>query len=417
MPDYKKKKVKHVGRSRGKSAVSVDIPMQSGNKRRPQTSDSGIKVIKGNRLERQRRFRIAAVAAAVVLTAVVVLSILLPVGLLENISNIVSTAGIGEYPYELYGTEILNTISRGSYYYVLTDTNIVASANNGKIIYTHPHGFSKPVLSVSETRALLYDQGGKDVDVYSLSKQVNSVTVDGTVITAAISRSGYFAVAYESDTYASTVDVFNKNGKKVYTWNSARNLVTGITLAPSGKKIAVSTIGVTAGKYTSDVLVLGYDSADPLFTKEYPDDTVLNIENVSSNGFSVLTSNKYSFISWRKYLVSDTDNELEPAMYRKVTSGAVVVYNRSGDRGDNRIVILSKKGEKVSEIDFDGIISDITYAHGHIYCISDTSVYMLDKEGNVMRTADCGYGGTRLAVTGTYSVAVVYSGKVERVEL
>ncbi len=417
MPDYKKKKVKHVGRSRGKSAVSVDIPMQSGNKRRPQTSDSGIKVIKGNRLERQRRFRIATVAAAVVLTAVVVLSILLPVGLLENISNIVSTAGIGEYPYELYGTEILNTVSRGSYYYVLTDTNIVASANNGKIIYTHPHGFSKPVLSVSETRALLYDQGGTDVDVYSLSKQVNSVTVDGTVITAAISRSGYFAVAYESDTYASTVDVFNKNGKKVYTWNSARNLVTGITLAPSGKKIAVSTIGVTAGKYTSDVLVLGYDSADPLFTKEYPDDTVLNIENVSSNGFSVLTSNKYSFISWRKYLVSDTDNELEPAMYRKVTSGAVVVYNRSGDRGDNRIVILSKKGEKVSEIDFDGIISDITYAHGHIYCISDTSIYMLDKEGNVMRTADCGYGGTRLAVTGTYSVAVVYSGKVERVEL
>ena len=42
---------------------------------------------------------------------------------------------------------------------------------------------------------------------------------------------------------------------------------------------------------------------------------------------------------------------------------------------------------------------------------------MLDKEGNIMRTAECEYGGNRIAVTGTYSVAVVYSGKVQRVDL
>lgn len=417
MPDYKKKKVRRVGRSSGKARVSHDIPMQSADKRRKPSSESGIKVVKGNKLERRRRFKILVASAAFVATVIVVMSFILPVGLVENISNVMATIGVGEYPYEIYGSEILNTVSRGNYYYILTDTNIVASTNSGKNIYVHPHGFSKPVLSASQTRALIYDQGGTDVNVFNLSKQVNSAQVDGTVITACIARSGHFAVAYEADTYASTVDVFDKRGRKIFTWNSARDLVTGITLSPSGKKLAVATIGVSAGKYTSSVLVFGYDSADPLFSKEYPDDNILNLESVSSRGFSVLTSNKYSFVSWRKYTVTDTDNELEPAMYRNVSSGALVVYNRSGDRGDNRIIVLSKKGEKISEVDFDGIISDITYAHGHIYCISDTNVYMLDKEGNIMRTAECEYGGNRIAVTGTYSVAVVYSGKVQRVDL
>lgn len=417
MPDYKKKKVRRVGRSKGKSTLPRDIPMQSGDVRRKAAGESGIKVVKGNKLERRRKFRIAAVAAVLIAAALIALSVILPVGLMENITNLVAVAGVGDYPYEIYGSEILNTMSRGNYYYVLTDTNIIARANSGKNIFTHPHGFSNPALAVSETRVLVYGQGGADVNVYNLSKQVNAVTVDGTVITADVARSGHFAVAYEADTYASKVDVFDKNGKKVFTWNSARELVTAVTLAPSGKKLAVSTLNVNAGKYTSSVRVFGYDSANPVFTKEFPDDTVLSLESVSTYGFSVLTSGKHSFVSWRDYTVKDTDNELQPAMYRSATAGSVIVYNRSGDRSDNRIVILSKKGEKVSSVDFDGIISDITYAHGHIYCISDTNIYMLDKQGNIMRSAECDYGGNRIAVTGTYSVAVVYSGKVRRIEL
>ena len=416
MADYKKKKVKHISTARKKSATHDNIPMQS-TKSRNGSSERGIKVVKGNKIERRRRFRIALGGLAAILAALVVMSFVLPVGIFESLSNMVSTAGIGGYPYEIYGSEIINTVSRQSYYYILTDTNIIARANNGKEIYTQPHGFSRPTIAVSETRALVYEQGGESVDVFSLSKRVNSVKVDGTVITAAISRSGYFAVAYEADTYASSVDVFDKNGKKVYTFNSARDLVTGVTLSPSGKKLAVATLGVVAGKHTAGVSVYGYDSADPLFKKEYNEDLILNIENVSSRGFSVLTNEKYCFVSWRKFETVSRDNELEPAMYRRVPTGALIVYNRSGDRGDNKILILSKKGEKVSEFDFGGIISDITYAHGHIYCISDTTVYMLDKNGMVMRTADCGYGAVRLAVTGTYSVAAVYSGRVERVQL
>ncbi len=413
MADYKKKRVHHKS-SRRAVQHSADIPMSSTATRR---KSGGIKVVKGKKLERQRRFRIVATASAVLVAAVIVLSILLPVGLIENITNLTALGGMGSYPYEIYGTQILNTVSRGNYYYVLTDTNLVASTNGGNIIYTRAHGFSKPVISVSETRALIFDQGGTDVNVYNLSKQVCDVTLDGAVITASVSRSGAFAVAYESDSYAASVAVFDKRGQKLYEWNSAKELVNCVELSPSGKRLAVSTIGVSGGKYTARVMVFTYDSADPVFTKEFSDDTVLALDSLSSRGFSVVTAREYSFVSWKKNEATDIQSELEPAMYRSSKGGALIVYNRSGDRGDNKIVLLSKRGKKVSEISFSGIISDIALAHGHIYCISDTGVYMLDKEGQLMRKAECGYGTTHLAVTGTYSVAAVSSGEVESVEL
>ncbi len=416
MPDYRKKKVRHFG-AKGKRQQNNDIPMKSAEKKIAPSRQNEMKVIKGKKLENRRRFRVVLASALVLSVVMVVLSFFLPVGLGENISNILSLAGSGKYPYEIYGAEILDTASRGNYYYVLTDTNIIASSNNGHVIYNDPHGFSSPSLVTSETRALLFDQGGTNLTVSSLKEEKNTITVDGSIITAAICRSGAFAVAFESDNYSATVSVYDKKGNRLYEWNSAKDIINNVALSPSGKELVVSTLGVEDGQYESNVYVFEYDSADPVSSKRFSDDVVLAIDSSYRKGFALLTNSNYQFINWSDYKASVMDNELEPAMYRKGRGASLVVYNRSGDRGDNSILVLSKKGEKISEIDFDGIISDIAFAHGHIYCISDTNVYMLDKQGKVLRKATCSYGSTRLAVTGTYSVATITSGEVESIKL
>lgn len=415
MPDYKKKKVGKIKHRHYKG--EKDIPMKGSGKGKEEVSGTSVRVVKGKKLENRRKLRIFAATAAVLAVTIAVLSFVLPVGLLENITNITAVMGVGKYPYELYGTEVLNTVSRGNYYYVLTDTSLIASSNNGKIIYNHSHGFSRPVLSVSETRALIFDQGGSVVDVYNLKEEICSVKIDGTIITAYICRSGSFAVAYENDEYTASVAVFNKNGKRIYLWNSAKELINNVALAPSGKKLAVSTLSAETGRYVSTVSVLGFDSADPLYKKKLDDDTVLKLDGAFSRGFSVLSGKHYSFIGWSDFKEKEISSDFEPAMYRHSKGNAVLVHNRAGDRSDNRITVISKKGEKISEFDFDGIISDITYAHGHIYCISDTKVYMLDKDGKLMRSGECGYGFVRLAVTGTYSLAVMSGSETKSIEL
>ena len=60
--------------------------------------------------------------------------------------------------------------------------------------------------------------------------------------------------------------------------------------------------------------------------------------------------------------------------------------------------MTNKSGKKKFEIKFNGIITDIAFKNNHIYLISDTKAYILDSKGEIVRTADCGFGAVRLVV-------------------
>ena len=81
------------------------------------------------------------------------------------------------------------------------------------------------------------------------------------------------------------------------------------------------------------------------------------------------------------------------------------------------MVLFTKKGQVKSEFEFKGIISDIQVFGGHIYCISDTAVYLLSDSGGVLRKSECGFGAVRLAVLGSNTAAVITDNKIEIIKL
>ena len=104
-------------------------------------------------------------------------------------------------------------------------------------------------------------------------------------------------------------------------------------------------------------------------------------------------------------------------MFRSASGGSVAVFNRSSDKTDNRIAVFNSKGKLKSEFEFKGIISDVEIRGGHIYCISDTYVYLLSENGEVLRKAECGFGAVRISVTGTNSAAVITDNQVNIIQL
>ena len=143
MPDYKKKRIGFKGKKNNKRVKpQSDIQMNSGNN--SDSSKSKIKVVKGNKIARIRRLKIAGLVALTLTVAIVILSFTLPIGIGENLSNLFAFMGGGEYPREIYGAKTLNAVSKGSYYYVLTDTNLCAFSNSGKEIYTNSQDIQIP---------------------------------------------------------------------------------------------------------------------------------------------------------------------------------------------------------------------------------------------------------------------------------
>ncbi len=427
MPDYKRKKVSNkrvskknshskseFSKAKKESNTSFDIDMSNSlNKSKKQNS---IKVVKGKKLEKQRKFKFALAVFLIVLAAYLVLTFTLPVSVHENLSNFIATVGAGDYPLEIYGTDVIDTHSKGTYYYVLTNTNLSAFSNSGKEIYTHSHGFEKAVLKSSATRALVFSQGGTTARIYNLSEQIEEYKADKPIINADIARNGSYAVATYSDSYATEVSVFDKNSKLLFKCNSAKDTVNALTLSPDGKFLVIATFNADDGNLNSKISVYDIDSNSntPAAAFEINDNVVYQLSCLKK-GFTVATSDNVLYFDWKTFSKKEFDTDFQLDMFRSNSDGAVAVYNLESNKNDNIITAFSSNGEKLSTFKFNGIISDIRFVNGHIYCMSEAKIYLYDKEGTLLSTEDCDFDAVKMAVTGSQSVVVISDSKINKI--
>ena len=429
MPDYRRKKVSNkLGRKRENRKNDVrtkkeknknnyyydDIEMYNPSKESKKQQD--IKVVKGKKLERRRKFKILLAAVLILFSAYLILNFTLPISLGENINNLTATFGTGDYPIELYGTDVIDSQSKGLYYYVLTDTNLSAFSNSGKEIYTYSHGYEKPILKTSTTRALIFSQGGNNLEIYNLSKRITEYKADKEIITADISRNGSYAVATYSDTYATEVKVFDKNNKQLFKWNSAKDTVNALTLSPDGKYLVVSTYNANDGNLNSKISVFDIknNSATPKFSFDVNNNIVYLLSSFNK-GFTAATGDSVFYIDWKSFSKTDYTTELQLDKFRASDDGIVAVFNLGSNKNDNIITAISSKGEKYSSFKFDGIISDIKFQNGHIYCMSEAKVFLYDKGGTLLSMEDCGFDSVKLAVTGSQSIAVISDSQINKI--
>jgi len=426
MPDYKKKKHNRLLSSPGKPKKNKrvkedfdeDIKMTpSPARKKPSPQQSGMKVVKGKKLEQKRKFKVFSITVVIVLVVVMVLQLILPAGIIETVSNSLSLLGSGSYPIELESTETINAVSYGSYYYVLTNSYINAYNSSGKELFSHAHGFEKPIIKTSSSRAIVFNQGGNSALIFNQSGLKETITTEKEIITAAISDSGAYAFSTLSDKYTSAVTVYSKRNKVLYEWFSAENTINNVAIAPNGKKIAVSGFNSSIGKYKSIVSVLNYKSATPEYTENFEGSLIYNIDTSAQRGFTIVSANKILFVKWSNLKKQEYANDYNLSHYKAGKNGSVAVFNRESDKTDNKIEVYTKSGERKAEFSYKGIISDIQVFGNHIYCMSETDIYLLSDSGEVLRTASCGFGAVRMVVTGTNNVAVITDNEIEKIKL
>lgn len=414
MSEYKRKKV-HTSRRRSK-AVQIQKPESEKNRRikRDITQDSSIRVVKGKKGEKRIKIYTALATVTVIALLIVLMSVILPVGLVESTKDFVLSLGSGSFPAELSGAQTVDCATKSNYYYVLTDTSIMAFSNGGKKIFSSVHGFSSPVIVTSETRALVYDQGKTTAIIYNLSGVVDTINSKNEIICADIAKNGQYALATKSDSYASSVSVYSRKGKNLYSIKLAKDIVNNVDISNSGKKIAVSTVNAESGKLVSGVSVYAFDSADPAFKYDLGQDIAFDIEN-TGRGFYVTTHNKLRFINWSKYTVNEYDLNGEVSSVRYSSSGVLAVHNKTNDKSDNDITLLSNSGKKISEFEVKSILADIRFSRGRVYSIGDNRVNIYDKHGELLRSDECDFGGVKLSVTGSNEVCVISDNEIQKI--
>lgn len=410
MANYKRNKFKKTSKNKvNRTTVNNNITMiNKKNDNDNIITEEKVKVVRGSKYRKKRLNKIFLIFASTILLCCIILSFVLPVSLYENIVNWSAILGSGNYPIGISGSTVINSISNEGYYYLLSDTNISAYSNGGKIIFDELHGFANPVISVSETRAIVYDQGGKNVFVFNLGGLIDKIETKSEILTASVSRNGFIAISTHSNEYTSAVTVYNKNMKQIYTWNSAKQFITNVLIDSSGKKLAVTTMGVNAGQYDNKFLILDIntDSADPIHKLELGASLPLALEN-TGKGISLVCNDKYKFVSWSDFSSSDMVVSGKINKFKNTKNGAVFTYSLANNQNDNMIVLISKTGEKTCEFNVKSNIIDIQYSSGRIYLINDSTVSIYDKSGALLKTGSCSYGIKKFAVISSDSIAAI----------
>lgn len=424
MPDYKKKNVKRSGRAKAKVEQVKDIPMRSKPVRQRKTKENeaaekpgDLRVVKGNKLRNRRRAQVILLVAVTVAAVILILQLSFPTGIIDQAKVIGAAIGAQSFPVSMSGSNTLNCEERGSLFYTLSDTSLESYNNGGKNIIKSQHGLSNPVLRASATRALLFDQGGVSFKIYGPKELIFDETTENSIISVNIARCGAYAIATRAKDYASTVTVYSKKGEKVYQWNSSVEIVSDVALSPDGKKLAVAVFGSNNGEYISKVYVLTFDSATPVHTSEYSGEFIYSLQTNVNKGFYVVYGGGTDYISWRKYTVKKFTTENDVRLYRGNSRHSLVVTTRSSDKKDNTLTLFNKKGESVSEIKWQQSITDATLVGNHILILSDTSIYMLDKNGKTVRRGEAGFGGVRVIGVNLEKSLVITDNLISKVDL
>ena len=423
MPNYKKKKVgKFLSpepKPRTKKAKNKkeyeDIKMSSSAKKGYRKNEN-LKVVEGRRQSRKKKIKAISSFIVVILIVGLFLQILFPAGVGEWIKIKTAVMGTGRFPITLKSTETVNTVAKDSYYYVLGNTHISAFSNSGKELFSFEHGFENPVLKTSASRSLVYDQGGTNLYILNIKGESFPLVTERPILTAAVSDKGNFAVATTSKKYTSEVLVYDKEGKTIYEWYSAKDIVNAVALSSNGKKLAVGTLNIENSKFISKLSVLDFKSATPKYTETFEDTKIRRIDSSFSATFAVVTDKKIKTYRWANFKSKVAENNYDVMFFDSFKNGYIAVFARENDKTDNRVVVLNKRGKIKFQFTISGTISDIAVQGHHIYCMSETEISIIDDEGKTVKKTSCGFGGKNICVLSSDSVAVITDNQIQKIK-
>ena len=97
----------------------------------------------------------------------------------------------GKFPIKVEGGLGYQLMSIDNCIAVLDDSQFHIYSSDGKVMNERQHTYANPLLCVSGSKALIYDEGGRDFSLESKYKTIYEKTADDIIYIAKLSSSDY----------------------------------------------------------------------------------------------------------------------------------------------------------------------------------------------------------------------------------
>ena len=315
-------------------------------------------------------------------------------GITNFFQDIVVGMGKGSgYPLDFAGDQVRGTYEVGKNLAVLTDSNLYFFNETGKEIRNIQHKYSNPVVRVNGRRVLIYDRGGKNLRVESLSRTQSRKELEYPIYAGAISPKGEVAVATSAQRRLAEMSVYdNMLGEPAkYKFKSAENYITDLEFSYNGKEIAVAAVNVSDGELLSSMQTFKLNKEESIGAKELAGDLIHSI-TATRNGFCVVTDA-------RTLLLSPACEQLQEYShsYRALASfdnnrhGYTALFfgdYREGKNGE--LVLLGADGLELWSKEVSVNSEQLCVSDSRVSMIADGTLQSYDLAGKLAGSASLG---------------------------
>lgn len=298
-----------------------------------------------------------------------------------------STMASGEgFPCEIEGEKI--SVEN----FKMSNNNIIALSDNslsiincfGKVVRKEKHNFSNPCLKSGDMRNIIYDRGGKNFKIESLSQNLYSGKCEKNIIACAVSDSGTFAIVHQSASHLAETRIYNKKGKEKYSFSFSENYISDITLNSIGTEAAVCGMAAENGNISSSVYILDFNSSEPKFQFELKDNALTRVEYLSDGNVLAIGDKYMSFINLKSKNITNYSygNKILKFCDFNKNEGICCCFSSSiNESGNDEIIMVGITGKEVFKIQTTETLSGISHRGSKTAVITPHKIILYNFSG------------------------------------
>lgn len=331
------------------------------------------------------------------------------------------SAGKG-FPCEIEGEKISN-----ENFDVFND-NIVALSDNslnlinksGNIFRNEKHNFSNPCLKHNGIRSIIYDRGGKNFKIESLSQNLYSGKCEKNIIACATSDSGVYAIAHRSVSHLGEIAVYNKKGKEKYRFSFSEYYISDISLNSSGNEAAVCGLATNNGNINSCVYILDFKSDKPKRKFNLENNIVTRIEYIS-NGNVLAIGDKYmSFINLKSGNVKNYsyENKILKFYDFNKNEGICCCFATSvNEFANDEIVMINNDGKELFKTKTSESFYGISHRNSKTVALTSNKIMVYNFAGTFEGYVDVKNQIKKIILLPNSHAYILRAGKIDKIKL
>lgn len=295
------------------------------------------------------------------------------------------------FPIVVNTDSTINTAAIGDNILILTTENFSVYSKSGKLVYTQPHSFTSPAISVNGDKAVVFDRGYKSYMLINEKKVVYTSEASNPIICAEYGDNGNYALGTYSEDSTSKLTVYSATNKLKFQWNCAYEHIVSIALAPNGKFAGVAVMGAENGEIFTCVKYFGFDYQEALnsqtiygasaFDLKFTEVNTLTL--FSDTGVYKINKKSENYETVCQYYSSEF-NSFDCADNGKY----VVTLAKYGSANDFSVSVYSSTGKEKENISIGCPVKSVTMSEKYIFALAENSIMVYNLSGREISRID-----------------------------